>query len=197
MLARRDPDFSWPLIAPRAGFRHKWSVCAGICKGLVVLSLKSRIHSVTAKTKRNAFALSAIGMFSLSIYAGLRDLGGSPDIRRQLIGTWQHVGVINAGREWPIPESVGPKPKFTLHDDGRATYEGDDHQANWRLGDARHLHIVHRFPPDPNRRGMQDGASEDEMYEIITFSPKRLVVRTFDVESDIIWQRVGEESHAN
>src|SRR5690242_16756403 len=115
MLPLRDPDFSWPLIAHGAGLRHKWAVCAGVCKGLVVISPRAGLQTLTMKAQRHAFALSAIGMFSLSIYAGLHDLGRSPDIRRQLIGKWQQTGVINAEREISVPDSVTPKLQFTLH----------------------------------------------------------------------------------
>ncbi|HVX59234.1 MAG TPA: hypothetical protein VHC19_01485, partial [Pirellulales bacterium] len=122
----------------------------------------------------------------------VRDMVQRPGVRRQLIGTWESAGLVNAGREWPIPDPEAPRLQLTLHADGRASFADDGRSATWRLGDARQLYIMHQFAPDPRTPGMESGASEDVLYEIISLSPNRLVVRTFDVESDIIWERVAE-----
>lgn len=155
-------------------------------------SFMTHWRAAKAAMQRHAFALCAIGMVVVSLYAALRDLVQLPVARRQLIGTWESAGLINAGREWPVPDPDAPGLRFTLHADGRASFGDDGPRATWHLGDARHLHIVHEFAPDPGTPGMEGGGSEDALYEIISFSPNRLVVRTFDIESDIIWQRVAE-----
>ena len=110
-------------------------------------SLMTRWRAAKAAMERHAFALCAIGMLIVSLYAAVRDMVQLPDARRQLIGTWESAGLVNAGRERPIPDPEAPRLQLTLHADGRASFGDDGRRVVWRLDDARHLHIVHKFAP--------------------------------------------------
>lgn len=157
------------------------------------MSARDKLTSVMQMAKQKPFAVAFAGVLLICLLTALvRDIGGAPAIRRQLIGAWELSGIIDGGVEMPVPTlpKIG-RLRMTLNDDGAVDFHHPgDEKSTWYVADARHFHILREFPPNPAIPGMAEGAREDEEHEIISLTSNRLVVRQFDYESDAVWRRV-------
>ena len=126
-----------------------------------------------------------------SVIATVRDLGGAPSVRRELIGTWELTATSLGGIKMPVnePRDGFPALRMTLEADGNVAYNfARDGKSTWYMADGHHFHILHQFPSAP---GMEEG--EEKEYEIVSLSPTRLVVREhgFNHVTDKVYTRVG------
>jgi hypothetical protein len=144
-----------------------------------------------AKDRTPTIALGVILLAGL--FQGVRDIGKVPDVRRQLVGTWELTGIVTDGVERPVPKGADGAMRMTLREDGSAIGAPGSQKGTWYMGDVRHLHVVYRI-----------GGRTEIVYEIRSISPDRFLgFPAGGIQSgprmDFVWSRAAaaEESETS
>ena len=69
--------------------------------------------------------------------------------------------------------------------DGSSTFE----MATWQYVDATHWKLKLVIPPQPDIRGLEDGAIDVSDYEVVSFTPDRMELMVFDYENPFVYER--------
>ena len=142
------------------------------------MDVRRQVHSLAKKSKANWAALAFAAVLLACGVQAMRNVGSAPAIREKLIGTWKLVGIVNAGIQLPIPKLPGADAELhiTLNADGTALFLPGNERGTWYMEGDRSFHTVL--------------AEQDDLVEIVSLSPNRLVTRQFDYESDAVYERV-------
>ena len=142
------------------------------------MDVRRQVHSLGKKAKANWTALAFAAVLLACAVQAMHNDGGASAVREQLIGTWKLVGIVNAGIQLPIPKLPGANAelRITLNADGTALFLPGNERGTWYMEGERSFHTVL--------------AEQDDLVEILSLSPDRLVTRQFDFESDAVYERI-------